>query len=393
MRRSVVARAPTRIDFGGGWTDVPPYPETQGGCVCNVAIARYASVQIRGAEAPAGAAIRGQAHDGGPLVAAAVRRAGLAGVEVALSSDFPIGAGLGGSSAAGVALQGALAAWRGEPVDDDRGALAERSRDVEVLDLGVAGGRQDHYAAAFGGALGLWFTDRVEVRRLKLPARVRADLEERLVLLYTGQSRISGDTITAVIDAYRAKDGRVVGALARMKSLAEQMVDALAAGDVSTLDALVGEHWIHQSALHPAITTERIDAIMERARAAGAIGGKALGASGGGCVVLVAGPDGPDRIRSAVAPLGEVITFQVDELGLAVGDRPAAVSAKGDAWASPPRTRGHHDSTRRRSAVRRLTARRTGSALPPCPLTSTTPLDQSAERTSSTSISSTTSLP
>jgi D-glycero-alpha-D-manno-heptose-7-phosphate kinase len=338
VHRIVVAHAPTRIDFGGGWTDVPPYPETDGGCVCNLAIARFASVQIREStsDADRDAHLRGDPQEAAPLVAAAIRRAGLRGVEVTLRSDFPIGAGLGGSSAAGVALQGALAAWRDDPADpdlNDLSAIAERSRDVEVLDLGVAGGRQDHYAAAFGGALGLWFTDRVEVRRVKLDRRALSELERRLVLVYSGQSRISGDTITAVIDAYRARNQRVVHALARMKTLAEQMVAALTEGDVGELGGLVGEHWAHQRALHPAITTERIDAIMDRARNAGAIGGKALGASGGGCVILVAGPDGADRIRAAVAPLGEIITFEANESGLVVGERPGPVLASDDAWA------------------------------------------------------------
>jgi D-glycero-alpha-D-manno-heptose-7-phosphate kinase len=333
VSRSVAARAPTRIDFGGGWTDVPPYPETDGGCVCNVAITRFASVTIREARSESGAAMRGEASEGGPLVAAAVRRAGLSGVEVGLRSDFPIGAGLGGSSAAGVALQGALAAWRGESARRDLRALAERSRDVEVLDLGVAGGRQDHYAAAFGGALGLWFTDRVEVRRLKLDPTARAELEARLVLVYSGQSRISGETITAVIDAYRARNRRVVNALARMKALAEQMIETLEAGDVGALGALVGEHWTHQRALHAAITTERIDAIMERGLAAGAIGGKALGASGGGCVVLIADAEASDRVRAAVEPLGELVPFEVDESGLVATERHGGVPAGGDAWA------------------------------------------------------------
>jgi D-glycero-alpha-D-manno-heptose-7-phosphate kinase len=332
--RSVIARAPTRIDFGGGWTDVPPYPETDGGCVCNLAIARFASVQIRESvsDTRGDPYLRADQQDGVPLVAAAVRRAGLRGVEVTLRSDFPIGAGLGGSSAAGVALQGGLAAWRDEVADLDLAAVAEASRDVEVLDLGVPGGRQDHYAAAFGGALGLWFTDRVEVRRIGLTERTRAELEARMVLVYSGQSRISGDTITAVIDAYRARNARVVSALARMKALASQMIEALGGGDVEALGALVSEHWIHQRALHPAITTDRIDAIMERGRAAGAIGGKALGASGGGCVVLIAAAEALDRVRSAVAPLGDSLPFAVDEAGLTVGPR-APVHAGDDAWA------------------------------------------------------------
>jgi D-glycero-alpha-D-manno-heptose-7-phosphate kinase len=123
-----------------------------------------------------------------------------------------------------------------------------------------------------------------------------------------------------------------VNALARMKELAGEMVGALTAGDVSTLGALVGEHWVHQRALHPAITTERIDAIMDRGRAAGALGAKALGASGGGCVVLVAPPEGADRVRSAVAPLGELIAFEIDEGGLTAGERAAELSARGEGW-------------------------------------------------------------
>jgi D-glycero-alpha-D-manno-heptose-7-phosphate kinase len=319
--RTVIARAPTRIDFGGGWTDVPPYPETDGGFVCNVAITRYATVQIRATPATTtardrGSAIGAQSREDDRLVAAAVGRAGVRGADVVLQSDFPIGAGLGGSSAAGVALQGALALWRGEAPLADRARLAERSRDVEVVDLGVAGGRQDHYAAAFGGALALRFDERVGVQRIALDAKTRVAFERRAVLLYTGRSRISGDTITAVVDAYRARERRVVTSLARMKGLAEQMATALTGGDIDMLAALVGEHWIHQRSLHPAITTERIDEIMDRATHAGGLGGKALGASGGGCVLVIATEESVDAVRDAIAPLGEAISFTIDDAGL-----------------------------------------------------------------------------
>lgn len=135
MRR-LVARAPTRIDFGGGWTDVPPYPAEHEGFVCNVAITRYATATVT----------KGTDDRAVPLVTAALRRAALADVRVDLQSDFPVGAGLGGSSAAGVTLAGALAAWRGAPLS--RVELAERSCTTERSDLGIAGGSQDHYAAA-----------------------------------------------------------------------------------------------------------------------------------------------------------------------------------------------------------------------------------------------------
>jgi D-glycero-alpha-D-manno-heptose-7-phosphate kinase len=315
--QQLVARAPTRIDFGGGWTDVPPYSDEQGGCVCNVAIALHSVVRLDAGRRRK-AERRGSLDGESALAKAALRRAGLPDVQLQLTSNFPVGAGLGGSSAAGVATSGALAVWRGEPLSPAE--LAEASRRIEVEDLGVPGGRQDHYAAAFGGALGLWFEDRTRVRRLPLSSETRAELERRCIVVFTGKSRISGETITAVLDAYRAGDQRVIIALARMKELAESMIEALQRGDLDALGALVAEHWMHQRSLHPAIPTPRIDAILERAVAAGAIGGKALGASGGGCVLVIAPGDGADQVRRVVQSLAEPIPVTIDERGFRCGD-------------------------------------------------------------------------
>jgi D-glycero-alpha-D-manno-heptose-7-phosphate kinase len=311
---ALIARAPTRLDFGGGWTDVPPYSDEEGGFVCNIALARYATVRVCAAD-PGEASIDTRRATDTALAEAAVRRAGVRDVTVVVSSDFPLGAGLGGSSAAGVAVAGALAAWRGAPLD--RAALAEQSRAIEVEDLRVPGGRQDHYAAAYGGALGLSFGEETRVRRLPLSPSLKASLERRCIVAYTGQSRISGDTITAVLDAYRARDPRVLHALGHMKSLAREMADALCAEDVDALGTLVSEHWVHQRSLHPSIPTPLIDAILERARAAGARGGKALGASGGGCVLVIAGEDNADAVAAAVTELApHAVPVEIDEAGL-----------------------------------------------------------------------------
>lgn len=326
--RAIVARAPTRLDFGGGWTDVPPYADEEGGCVCNVAIARYATARL----APRDAALPpldapGRRDDDTRLAAAALRRGALTDVRADVVNDFPVGAGLGGSSAAGVALAAAVAAHRGTlpPALDDaaRTALAEWSRAVEVEELAIAGGRQDHYAAAFGGVLRIDFGadaggPPARATRVPLSAATRAALEERGVLVYTGESRISGDTITAVVDAYRAREPRVLRALARMKALAVEMAAALARGDVDALAEQVAEHWTHQRALHPRITTPRIDALLDHATRAGAAGAKALGASGGGCVLLLARAGCVDAVRAAAAPFGEALAFTVDEGGVAV---------------------------------------------------------------------------
>ena len=307
-------RAPTRIDFGGGWTDVPPYSEREGGFVCNLAISRYATVLVAPATQAEGPSLSADRARDRPLVEAAVRRAGVSGVDVALYNDFPVGAGLGGSSAAGVALAQALSRCAGERLDPAQ--LAERSRATEVDELGVAGGRQDHYASAFGGALALRFSDgATDVRQIALTRESREELERRCIVVYTGESRISGDTITAVTGAYERHDAKVLLALGRMRVLAEEMAAALERADIDALAKLVGEHWAHQRSLHPAIPTDRIDAIIERARNSGALGAKALGASGGGCVLVMARRGREEDVAAAVSTLGPLLPFSIAERG------------------------------------------------------------------------------
>ena len=195
--------------------------------MCNLAIARYANVTVTRGGAPT--QDDHQFFGDRSIAAAALRRFRMTDASVSVRSDFPLGAGLGGSSAVGVAAVAALAAARGETMNPT--ALAELSREIEIADLDVPGGRQDHYAAAYGGALGLRFSaGKVDVRTIPLSSRTRTELERRCIIVYTGQSRISGDTITAVMNAYRQRDAHVLEALKRMRETAEQMPDALAVG-------------------------------------------------------------------------------------------------------------------------------------------------------------------
>ena len=287
---------------------MPPYSDEVGGFVCNLAIARYATVTITQSEQTD--ATNGSSAADAALARAAVRRFGASGITIGVRSDFPIGAGLGGSSAAGVATVAALAANRGESMTPT--SIAELSREIEIGDLGIAGGRQDHYAAAYGGALGLRFTaGHVDVRPIPIGAKLKADIEQRCIVVYTGQSRISGDTIEAVLGAYRQREPGVLNALSEMRAGAERIADALMTGELDLLGALVNEQWTHQRSLHPAISTPLIDEIIARARDAGAIGAKALGASGGGCVLVIAGNGRASEVRRAVASLGEVLPFTI----------------------------------------------------------------------------------
>lgn len=316
-----------RIDFGGGWTDVPPYTVEQGGCVCNLAIAMHARATLgdvaRGVEVSmddrsvrADSASLLQAEGDAALGVMALQRAGLEDVRLEIASDFPRGAGLGGSSAAGVAIAAAVAEWRHE--SPSRRDLAMRSRAMEVEGLGIAGGYQDHYAAAYGGALGLRFGAETEVEQIPLSDGLVTALERQCIVAYTGASRISGATITAVLDGYRDRVPRVVNALARMRSLAESMIDALKRESVDDLGRLVGEHWEHQRSLHEKIPTSLIDRILEQARSLGALGGKALGASGGGCVLVITTGERYDEVRERVSSLARILPCEVSRQGVSV---------------------------------------------------------------------------
>jgi D-glycero-alpha-D-manno-heptose-7-phosphate kinase len=318
LSATIVTRAPTRIDFGGGWTDVPPYSDEMGGFVCNVAITRYATVTVTRGDSHVdarGTDISGDRAADRSIATAAARRFKIDDVRIQLDSDFPIGAGLGGSSAAGVASVAALARACGNEMAPEE--IAELSRSIEIGDLGIPGGRQDHYAAAFGGALGLRFSSgKTEVTRIPLDATFRAEIERRCLIIYTGKSRISGETINGVLSAYAAREPRVLRALERMRETAEEMPRTLGAGDLDGLATLVAEQWQHQRSLHPAIPTPVIDDIIERAAHAGAVGSKALGASGGGCVLVIAGRERVDAVRQAISPLGDILPFAVDENGV-----------------------------------------------------------------------------
>jgi D-glycero-alpha-D-manno-heptose-7-phosphate kinase len=315
-------RAPTRIDFGGGWTDVPPYDVEQGGFVCNVAISRYATVRITElADKSAEPEFVVQREGDRALLRAVARKFDVRGARMALSNDFPVAAGLGGSSAAGVAAISAALKWAGKRRSRPR--IAENSRALEVEEMGIAGGRQDHYAAALGGAQGIRFGKTVTPTTIPLSHQMLEELPRRCVVVYTGESRISANTITAVMGAYRDESAAVRGALRKMRDLAKQMVPALQSSDLDLLANLVGEQWEHQRSLHPAIPTALIDRMIDTAMENGALGCKALGASGGGCVLMIAAAGREDDVRAAVKPMGTEITYSVDTGGVTEIDAPA----------------------------------------------------------------------
>lgn len=313
----VFTRAPMRIDWAGGWTDVPQYAERHGGAVVNSAIALYVHVECRMGDRR----IRLHAEDVGEHVtiesARFIRYDGTldlhkaalnmlpvtGGIEILSRSDAPAGSGLGGSGALDVALMAGLARCREEEFSPDE--LAEMGFLLETAELSLAGGRQDQYAAALGGSHHFGFGSRgVAVQRLGVDADAAADLAAHMVLAYTGRSHFSSQTHDRVWARYAENDPDVTEALATLRELPEQAGGALESGDWRALAEVIDENWTQQQRLDATIATPHTREIEQAARDAGAWGLKATGAGAGGCIVVLGPPDRRAEIAQAVAAHG-----------------------------------------------------------------------------------------
>ncbi|MBC7288872.1 MAG: GHMP kinase [Armatimonadetes bacterium] len=326
------ARAPVRIDLAGGWTDVPPYSAEHGGAVVNAAISRYAYATLR--PLPPGhyqlesadydayfeaQHVRALEYDGNlDLVKAAIRRRGLeTGAYIITRSEAPPGSGTGSSAAMGVALVGLLDYIAGCQMS--LAEIAEMAHLLEVEELGIGGGRQDQYAAAFGGINYMRFHDgNVEVQPLELSEDFLRELEKHLLLIYTGKSRLSGDIIDRVMGAYKSKDERVTQALNNLCTAAEEMREALLAEDLRRVGEVMNFNWENQQRLYEEMCTHKIRVLVEAMeQEAGLLGVKAAGAGGGGCIIALAKPDREHlAVRAAENLGGQLIDFKLDFTGL-----------------------------------------------------------------------------
>jgi len=334
------SKAPLRISFAGGGTDVSPYPEERGGAVLNCTIDKFAYATLETKRNGGGSAsvesldynlsvnyekATDLVYNGElDLVKAALKvlypprpdSNGRDGIRLFLHSDAPAGAGLGGSSTMCVALVGAFQRYLREPWTNYE--MAELAYRIERDELGIRGGRQDQYAAVFGGFNFIEFSKhRTIVNPLKIAPDVLNELTYRLLLCYTGFGHYSDDIITSQQLNYAEGRAETVDALAATKQLAIDMKNELLRGNLDELGRLLDAGWQFKKRFTAGISNERIDALYARARDAGALGGKLLGAGGGGYILLFCDFSRKAKVAKAVQDAGGRVTdFSLEPSGL-----------------------------------------------------------------------------
>jgi len=318
------AKAPLRISFAGGGTDVSPFPEREGGCVLNATINKYAygtlrprrdnnikiesldfgiCVKYKASENPA--------YDGKlDLVKAAIYKLGIPGspgFDLFLHSDVPPGSGLGSSSTMMVTLVGLLREFKNLPLTDYE--IAHMAYVIERKELGIKGGLQDQYAATFGNFNFIeFYKDRVIVNPLRIRQDCINELEHNLLLCYTGKTRLSDRIIEDQTKRYEQNAADTLEGLRKQKELAIEMKNALLQRRFNHFGEMLHDAWQFKKKMSPKISNPFIDEMYEKARKAGALGGKITGAGGGGYMLFYCFFERKHKVAEVLMKLGASIT-------------------------------------------------------------------------------------
>jgi D-glycero-alpha-D-manno-heptose-7-phosphate kinase len=327
------SKAPLRLSFAGGGTDVRPFVDQEGGCVLNATITRYAwgalssreDDQIRIESADFGSLLHFDTktdlvYDGKmDLAKAAIRNLGgqqSRGFDLFLHTDAPPGSGLGSSSSLMICLVGLLREFKSLTLSDYE--TARLAYDIERQQLRIQGGMQDQYASAFGGFNFIeFYSNRVIVNPLRISRDTINELEHNLLLCYTGSPHVSGGIIADQVGRYESGVEDAITGLRLQKDLAFEMKNALLERRLNDFGELLGAAWESKKKLSSKISTPRIDEMYEVARREGAIGGKITGAGGGGYMLFYCQYEKKLRVASALRQMGATPTeFGFDLHGL-----------------------------------------------------------------------------
>ncbi len=315
----IITQTPLRIGLVGGGTDLPGYYRGHGGRVLNSAIDKYVYVIVKQrfddeiylnySQKEIVSRVDDIQHE---LVREAMHMAGVrGGVEITTLADIPSsGSGLGSSSSVTVGLLHALFAYQGKQVSAEE--LAERACTIEIDRCRKPIGKQDQYAAAFGGICDLRFGpgDKVDVEQIRLSAVIRRQLQGELMLFFTGITR-SADTI---LKEQNANTNDRIAELGQLRDLAGEAASGLRAGDLGSLGVALRKSWQVKRGLASGVSNAQIDDAVEAALEAGASGAKVTGAGGGGFLVVCSPVENQRAIRERLAHMTE-LPIKLDPVG------------------------------------------------------------------------------
>lgn len=314
----LIARAPVRISFGGGGTDLPAYYNQFDGMVVNTAINRYVYTFVSSGVSDALQIISSDfrmfyRHQAGNefstegelgLVKAVLREFNVAeGLDVFVASQIPPGTGLGGSGAVAVSIITALAAWQGRNLN--KIDIAEMACDIGINKLHLPSGKQDEYGATMGGLNQIVFTkEATTVNPVKQPPGALESFQKRLMLFYTGKSRDSGKILSDQSKASREQNPATLERMHKIKALGYDILAALSEGRLDDFGDLLHQSWVQKRGVNRDISNDQIDVAYDAARSNGAIGGKITGAGGGGFMMVYCHEEKQEAVTKALQALG-----------------------------------------------------------------------------------------
>jgi D-glycero-alpha-D-manno-heptose-7-phosphate kinase len=318
----IITRSPLRISLGGGGTDLPSYYREHTGFLIAAAIDKYVYITLHEpftADVIVKYSKMEVVKDAGelqhPIVREALRQSGVSShIEITSLSDIPAGTGLGSSGSFTTALLRGLHVLRKNSVS--RGELAEQACRIEIDLLKEPIGKQDQYIAAFGGITCFTFhpDDTVTVQPLVLAPETLHNLEDNLTLFFTGYTRNASNILKDQDTRSRQHDQSMIENLHFVKRLGCESKAALETGDLRGFAELMHVHWQHKKARSQGMTNTRIDELYDLARANGALGGKVIGAGGGGFLMFYT--EDKTRLRAVMTNAGlREVRFRFDFAG------------------------------------------------------------------------------
>jgi len=321
----LISRTPLRISLGGGGTDLPSYSSRHGGFVVAAAIDRYLYIAINRTftddyflKYSALERVEAVERIQHPIIRHALQLHPVGpGLEIVSVADIPAGTGLGSSGSFTVGLLRALHGFKREPVT--HGDLAEEAAHIEIDLLQEPAGKQDQYIASFGGLTCFEFREdgSVHVSPLSISTATMHDLDEHLLMFFTGYSRSASELLGDQARRTESDDAEMIANLDRIKDIGHETCRVLEEGDTGRFAELMHEHWLHKKERSPGMSNEELNRWYDVALENGALGGKLVGAGGGGFLLFYTRDQ--TRLRQAMSAEGLTeVRFSFDHDGSAL---------------------------------------------------------------------------